>query len=302
LPIKSITLFVFGGVAEMEGDPKAPIAELLMALAGPAVSVVLGFCFLALAGLFPSASTHEYYGVLNYLGVLNFTLAAFNMAPALPLDGGRVLRALIWLVTGDAPKATNIAARTGEFVGMLMMALGAIAALGAGLATGLWWIILGWFILSMARAHRAEAIAKRLLSGAKVGDLMSAPVITADADLSVADFVENVLARHPHDLIPVRADDRIVGVAGFNEVRLTPRETWRDVRLSHIMTRFEQVPRADQSEPIEAALERLQKAGASRLIVMDGSRLAGILTLKDLAAHLQFRAEFGAQQRAGSAP
>jgi CBS domain-containing protein len=205
-------------------------------------------------------------------------------------------------VTGDALKATNIAARAGEFVGMAMMALGAIAALRAGLATGLWWIILGWFILSMAGAHRAEATAKRLLSGAKVGDLMTAPLITADADLSVEDFVENVLARHPHDLIPALTGDRIVGVAGFNEVRLTPRETWRDVRLSQIMTRFEEVPRADQGEPIEAALERLQKAGASRLIVMDGSRLAGILTLKDLAAHLQFRAEFGARPRAGSSP
>lgn len=133
LPIKSITLFVFGGVAEMEGEPKAPLAELLMAVAGPIASVLLGIGFLVLAGLVPPTAPPEYQGVLHYLGVLNFTLAAFNMAPAFPLDGGRVLRALIWLFTGDALLATRIAARSGEVIGLLLIGLGGLAALTNGL-------------------------------------------------------------------------------------------------------------------------------------------------------------------------
>lgn len=299
LPIKSITLFMFGGVAEMEGEPKAPTVELLIALAGPVVSVILGFSFFAFAGLFPHASPNEYYDVLNYLGTLNLTLAAFNLAPAFPLDGGRVLRAVIWLKTGDALKATNIAARAGELVAILMAVIGAIAVLGADLAIGLWSILIGWFIFAMARAYRAQARARYLLSGARVGDLMTTQLVTASAETSIEDFVKETLARHPHHLIPLLSDNQIVGVAGFKEVRLTPRETWRDVRLTQIMTRIDQVLHADQGEPVEVALERMQRAKVSRLIVMDGTHLVGILTLKDLATHLRFRAEFGSPRSTG---
>ncbi len=184
LPIKSITLFVFGGVAEMEGEPKAPRAELFMALAGPLVSVALGFGFSLLANFLEGSAPTEYHAVLHYLGTLNFTLAAFNMAPAFPLDGGRVLRALIWLVTGDSLKATRIAARSGEVIAVLLMGLGAFSTLTMGLVHGLWWIVLGWFILSMASAHRKEAEARQLLSGMRVGDLMTRDPVSA-ADLSL---------------------------------------------------------------------------------------------------------------------
>jgi CBS domain-containing protein len=297
LPIKSITLFVFGGVAEMEGEPKAPVAELLMAVAGPIVSVALGFGFLALAGLISPSAPPEYQGVLHYLGVLNFTLAAFNMAPAFPLDGGRVLRAVVWLVTGDALKATRLAARSGEVIGLLMIGLGAFAALTTGLVHGLWWVILGWFIYAMARAHRAEADARRLLSGARVGDLMTRNPITAPADMSVEDFVETVLKRTPHDLIPVVAGDRIVGAAGFKNVKDRARETWRNTRLADIATPVAELVTVDQSEPIEAVLDRMQKARVSRVIVLYRGQLAGVLTLADLAVHLRFRSELAAARR-----
>lgn len=300
LPIRSITLFIFGGVAELEGEAKAPVAELLMALAGPAVSVVLGFGFLALAGAVPAAAAQtEIAGVLEYLGILNFTLAIFNMAPAFPLDGGRVLRAVVWLITGDALKATRIAARAGEFIGLLMMVLGAVGLLVSGFAVGgLWWIVLGWFIFSMARAYYAEAETRRLLSGARVGDFMTSQVVTAPADMSVEDFVDSVLIRFPHDLIPVLDGQRVVGAAGFAEVRRIPRDAWGATRLSEVMTPLTALATADENEPVEAALERLQKARVSRMLVMRGGGLAGILTLKDLAAHLQFRAQLDALQHA----
>lgn len=292
LPIKSITLFVFGGVAEMEGEPKAPRAELFMALAGPLVSVALGFGFSSLANFLEGSAPTEYHAVLHYLGTLNFTLAAFNMAPAFPLDGGRVLRALIWLVTGDSLKATRIAARSGEIIAVLLMGLGAFSALTMGLVHGLWWIVLGWFILSMASAHRKEAEARQLLSGMRVGDLMTPDPVSAAADMSVEDFVETVLARFPHDLIPVVADGRVIGAAGFQEAKRTPRQDWPSTGLAAIVTPITDIPTADSSLEIETALDRMQKARASRLIVLDQGRLVGILTLKDLANHLRFKAEF----------
>lgn len=299
LPVKSITLFVFGGVAEIEGEPRAPVAELLMALAGPLVSVLLGLGFSFLANVLPPSAPTQYHAVLHYLGTLNLTLAAFNMAPAFPLDGGRVLRALIWLATGEPLKATRIAARSGEIIGVLLMGLGALSALAMGLVHGLWWIVMGWFILSMASAHRREAEARQLLSGMRVGDLMTADPVTAPADMSVEDFVENVLARFPHDLIPVMADGQVIGGAGFREAKGTARADWPRTSLASIVTPISDIPSADRRLEIETALDRMQKAGASRLIVTDQGRLVGILTLKDLANHLRFRAEFSGRPAAG---
>jgi Zn-dependent protease/predicted transcriptional regulator len=292
LPIRSITLFIFGGVAEMEGEPKAPLAELLMAVAGPLVSVALAFAFLGLGAALPVAAPAEYGVVLHYLGTLNFALAVFNMAPAFPLDGGRVLRALIWLVTGDALKATRIAARAGEMIGVLMMILGALSILVTGLVHGLWWIVLGWFIVSMAGAHRRDAEARSLLSGMRVADLMTPDPVSAPADMSVEDFVETVLARFPHDLIPVVEDGRVIGAAGFHEAKRTPRTDWPTTPLAQIAMPIDAIPVADPRLAIETALDRMQKARASRLVVIDGAKLVGILTLKDLANHLRFRTEF----------
>lgn len=298
LPIRSITLFVFGGVAEMEGEPKAPLTELLMAIAGPIVSVLLGLAFLALAALVPPTAPPEYAGVLHYLGVLNLALAIFNMAPAFPLDGGRVLRALIWLFTADALRATRIAARSGEVIGIIMIALGAVAALTSHLVGGLWWVVLGWFIYAMARAHRSEAEARGLLSGARVSDLMTLNPVTAPADMSIEDFVETVLRRTPHDIIPIKADGRLIGAAGFKNVKDIASSRWREMRLAEIATPIAELATAEQSEPIEAALERMQRMRASRLIVLDRGRLCGVLTLADLASHLRFRSDLAAAARA----
>jgi Zn-dependent protease/CBS domain-containing protein len=299
LPVKSITLFVFGGIAEMEHEPKAPMAELVMAAAGPLVSVALGTAFWALAGLL-AASPAEVHGVLHYLGVLNFTLAAFNMAPAFPLDGGRIFRALIWMVTGDALKATRIAARSGEVLAIMMMGLGALSALTGSLTGGLWWIILGWFIYALARAHRAEAESRQLLSGARVADLMTRNPVTAPADMSVNDFVETVLRSTPYDLIPIMAGDALIGAAGFKNIKDSTHETWTKLRLRDIATPMAELVTADQNEPIEAALDRMQKARASRIIVLDRNRLVGMLTLSDLAAHLRFRAELASAKPVAS--
>jgi Zn-dependent protease/predicted transcriptional regulator len=291
VPVRSITLFIFGGVAETEAEPRAPLAELLMALAGPIVSVVLGAAFLFLAGLIPAEAPPEYAGVLHYLGVLNITLAAFNMAPAFPLDGGRVLRALIWMSTGDAFKATRIAAGAGEVMGIGMMTAGALSALFTELAGGLWWVVLGWFIFGMARGYRRDAEARKLLSGARVSDLMTRDPISAPADLSIEDFVETVLARHPHDVIPVTSNGLVVGAAGFKQARAIARAQWRATPLAAIAVPLSELVLVEAPEPIEIALERLQRAQSSRAIVLDRGRLAGMLTLRDLAAHLRFRAD-----------
>lgn len=292
LPIQSITLFIFGGVAEMEGEPRSPWTELFMAVAGPLVSVVLGITFLGVRAATSGFANAEFAGVLDYLGTLNLALAVFNMAPAFPLDGGRVLRAVIWIATGQPLKATRIAARAGEFVGILLVAIGVIGALATGLASGLWWVLIGWFVYSMAAAHRRDAEARQNLAGATVGDLMTADPVVAPAEISVEQFVDTILARHPHDLIPVVAEGTVIGGVGFKEARTAPRTEWPRTAVADIMTPLAAIPTAAPADPIESALQRMQETGASRLLVLDAARLVGILTLKDLADHVRFRSTF----------
>jgi Zn-dependent protease len=292
--VRSITLFVFGGVAAMEDEPKTASGELFMALMGPVVSAVLAGAFIASANALKLVLSTETYGVLHYLGMLNAVLALFNMAPAFPLDGGRVLRAVLWMVRGDALQATRIAARVGELIALLLMGLGLVAALSGGVTGGLWWLVLGFYILLMARAHRAQADAKALLSGVRVTDVMTSNPFNAPAAVSVEQFVRDYLSHHPHDLIPVMDRDSVVGGAGFKEVKDLPREKWASTPLSEVMTPLRAIPVATPETDVSQALNRMQSRAASRILVMSGDRLVGILTLKDVLAQLRFRATFPA--------
>lgn len=291
LPVRSITLFVFGGVAEMRSEPKSPLVELAMALAGPIVSVILGLS-LVIAGASFRTAPQELTGVLQYLGMLNLTLALFNMLPAFPMDGGRVARAIIWLITRDPLKATRMAARAGEVIGIMMMTFGAVAGLTTALVGGLWWFAIGWFVYSLARAELAQAEAKPYLTGARVANFMTPNPVTAPANMSVHDFVETVLARFPHDFIPIVADGRPIGAAGFREAKAASRDRWNEIAMADIAIPLAQIPVGESGEPVEALLERMRIASASRAIIVNHGVLVGILTLKDLASHLRFMAEF----------
>jgi CBS domain-containing protein len=173
-----------------------------------------------------------------------------------------------------------------------------MSALFAGLTTGLWWLILGWFIFAMARGYRSEAQARGLLSGARVSDLMTPDPVTAPADMTVEDFVESLLARHPHDIIPVISDAEVIGVAGFKQVREIPRPVWRETTLAQVAVPISEVVVAEAPEPIETALDRMRQAQSSRAVVLNSGRLVGMLTLSDLASHLRFRSEMAELARA----
>ncbi len=287
LSVKSITLFVFGGVAQLAGQPKTPLGELLMAIAGPLVSMVLGTSFLALSNL--EALSIELHGVLDYLGTLNFALAAFNLLPAFPMDGGRVFRSLVWLATKDMLKATRIAARSGEVIGILMMVLGAFFSLFVYPVGGLWWLLIGWLVRSMAHNELYAAETRDVLANVAVGDLMTTDPVSAPADMTVEAFVEHVLSRWPHDLIPVIAEGRVVGGVGFKEINGFPRSKWSTTTLANISTAIANIPTAERRLGAAEAFERMTAAGASRLLVIESGRLHGILTLKDLARQVFLR-------------
>ena len=293
ISIRRITLFLFGGVAEMENDPKAPRAELLMALAGPAVSVLLGLAFALVASILSTqGAAAEAVGVFGYLATLNILLAVFNLAPAYPLDGGRVLRALIWMITGKPDRATRIAARSGQVFAVVLMMAGLAFALTGGLTGGLWWILIGLFLYAAAAGALRDLTARRLLRGHRIRELMTRRLETAPADMTLDAFVNYRLYASHHGLYPVVEMDRLVGVLEPTDILKTPRETWARTTLGEICGPLDETSTATPDEDVFAVLERMRGQGRTRMLVLERGALAGMVTMADLMERLALAMAF----------
>ncbi len=289
-PVSSITLFMFGGVAALEQEPKAPVQELLIALAGPAMSLFLAGLFfagsLALGGaeLFP-----ERAGVFHYLALLNLVLAIFNLVPAFPMDGGRALRAAIWAATGDIRTATRRASSVGKYIGTAFMLAGVLAVLTGNLVGGIWWILIGGFIRAAAIGSFMNTRIESALEGLPVTRFMTTNPDTITTDLSLADFVENHLYRFGHDMFPVLKDGRPAGTIGLGEVRNVPKDAWHQTTTGDVMTPLVTVKTIAGNETALNALLQMQKNGLNRLLVIDGGTLLGVIVLKDLMELLSMK-------------
>jgi len=282
-PVRGITLFALGGVAEMEEEPATPLGELLMALAGPLASAVLALLFhlLGLAG--GSLGLPEpLLVVISYLAAINILLAVFNMVPAFPLDGGRVLRAILWKSLGDLERATRIAATGGNLFGWLLIAVGILNAIQGNFVGGLWWALIGFFVRAAAGGSLRQLQARRLLKGLTVRRYMTATPITVAPGISVAELVEDHIYHHHFDLFPVVDHGRLVGCVGAREARTVPRKDWDRVRVGEIAAPPGPGNTIGADAALLEALAAMQKAGASRLMVVEDGQLAGVVVLKDL--------------------
>jgi Zn-dependent protease len=282
-PVSSITLFMFGGVAALEQEPRAPIPELLMALAGPAMSLVLSGLFfgasIAVGGI---DQLPVLAGVLHYLALLNLVLAIFNLVPAFPMDGGRALRATIWSATGDIRKATMRASQVGKYIGTGFMLAGLLAVLTGNLLAGIWWVLIGGFIRASAIGAFLNARIETVLDGLPVARFMTLAPDTVSSDLTLADFVENHLYKFGHDMFPVLTAGKPVGTIGLGEVRLIPPDAWPKTLTGNVMTPLTPLRIISADEPAMNALIQMQKNGLNRLLVTDHETLLGVIVLKDL--------------------
>ena len=275
IPIAQITLFIFGGMAQIRREAPTPKAEFLIAIAGPIVSVLISIAFGVVAAL--PGSPPDAVAVSTLLQEINLTLALFNLVPGYPLDGGRVLRAGLWAWSRNFHSATRYASRAGQGVAVVLMLFGLYLSMQSAV-NGVWLLLIGAFLyLSAHNSHRQVAF-QESLSGLRVDDVMTRKVVALEETLTVDEAVNQYFLRYGFSSFPVVKDGRLVGMVSLKELTAVPRENWDRVRVGQVM-----VPRDTQlavapHESIATAMDRLMQEDRSRLIVTDDDRVIGILT------------------------
>jgi Zn-dependent protease/predicted transcriptional regulator len=284
IEVDSITLWLFGGVSQLKGRFASPGAEFRVAVAGPLVSICLGvlFVLVAVAGL-PSAVD----GVAAWLGYINLILAAFNLLPASPLDGGRVLHSVLWRAKGDFAWATRVASEIGQGFAYLFIGLGIAMFIFEGSFSGAWLAFIGWFLLQGARAEARYVATEQALGDLRVRDLMVRHPVTVDADSTIGRFMDDVAWSHRFTTYPVLEDGRPIGLLAFASVAAVPRSDWDTRRVRDTMFPLDDVPLLTQDEMAVDALEELSTPTGNRGLVVEDGHLAGLLSITDIARALE---------------
>jgi Zn-dependent protease/CBS domain-containing protein len=291
--MRGITLFMFGGVAEMGEEPPGPRAEFMMAVAGPLSSVAIGLIFYGVYLLvLNTRQPVPVAGILMYLAMINGLLAAFNLVPAFPLDGGRMLRSALWGWKKDLRWATRIASRIGSSFGILLIVLGVFQFFGGNFIGGMWWFLIGMFLRGAARSSYEQLLLRRALEGEPVERFMNTDPVTVNRSVSVDDLVEDYIYKYHYKMFPVVENTgRLVGCVTTKQVKDVPREEWKRKKVEEISAPCSEENVIDPRVDAMKALSLMTKTGASRLLVATGDHLVGVLALKDMLKFLSVKVE-----------
>jgi Zn-dependent protease/CBS domain-containing protein len=292
IPMNGITLFIFGGVAEMESEPPTPLREFLMAIAGPLVTVVLTVIFgsLWLLGAL-SGWAKEAQLVCENLTLINVGVLVFNLVPAFPLDGGRVLRSILWAATGNVRRATHGASLVGQGFAFFLIAVGALSFFTSNMLSGIWLFLIGWFLNNAARSGYTSVVLREALKGEPVSRFMNRHPIAAPPWINLREWVEDYVYRYHRKTFPVVGDGRLEGVITTQDLAEFPREHWTEHTVAEAMRRdLDTLSISPQTDALHA-LARMQSTGASRLLVVEDGRLVGIVSLKDLSRFFHLKLE-----------
>jgi Zn-dependent protease/CBS domain-containing protein len=285
--IEGITLWIFGGVARFGGELPSAAAELRIALAGPAVSLVLGVVLLAFAGSLALPDAVD--GVVYWLGSVNLVLLAFNMLPAFPLDGGRVARALLWMRKGNLDAATQSAVAVSQTLARVLIAGGLAIVIFGGAIGGVWLAFIGWFLLTAAQAELTAGATRAALAGLTSADVMAAMPVTVSPETSLAQFADGVFFPHRYATYPVTANGHPVGLLPFRAVAAVPRAEWESRTAADTMIGLDRLVVTGPDDPVDELLPRLAAAPPHRALVLDNGRLVGLVSLTDLARLVEMR-------------
>lgn len=295
--VSSITLFLFGGVAEIEGDLPTPLTELWIAIAGPVASLGLALCLWFGARLADFAGPFDagVVAVLSYLSTLNLILALGNLIPAFPLDGGRVLRAILWMRSGDLVGATLRATRLSVAFSVFLIFLGLFSAFSGDPAGGLWLVMIGLFLLSTARLSASEVQLAAALQGRTVADLMSRDTYTVRPDQSLSELVSQVFLDHGVSYAPVIEEGVVLGYVDTHMVRRIDRDNWTTTVVDDVIESITDENSVSPDLPGRDLLDRICRTGRRKFMVVVGTRLVGVVTLSDLVSYLNVAEELRQQ-------
>jgi len=290
LPIRGITLFIFGGVAEMDDDPPSAKAEFLLALAGPASSAVLALAFHGLRALGDGLGwARSVVGVLAYLVSVNASLAAFNLLPAFPLDGGRVLRSALWRWRRDIWWATRVASWIGSLVGNLLVGAGTLVLLLGDFVGSVWLIVVGMYLRSASRTSYQRLSVRQVLRGEIVQRFMEPDPVTVPATMSLAELAEGYVRRNHFQTLPVVDGTTLVGCISARVMRQVPRSQWGEHTVGELSMACSEDNTISESGNAMRALTQMTRTGHNQLMVVDGDQLVGVVTLGNLLKFLSLR-------------
>ncbi len=297
--IAGITLFIFGGVAELEKEPANAKSEFWIAIAGPVMSLFLGGGALVISAVIESSGLSRAGAVLfSYLGLINLVLAAFNMVPAFPLDGGRILRAALWAYRGDLIWATRIASTAGSIFGYALVFSGLWALFSGVTVGGLWQILIGMFVLSASKGTYRHLVTKEALKDQTVRALMTQQSWMASPTDTLDHVVNDIMLGHNVSFVPVLDGVRLLGYVDTALAQKTGRDKWADTLVGDAYVSASEANTIAPDTPTQDLMEKIAKTGQRKFLVSDGNALLGVITLADLTTYLAIRQGLGGPARA----
>ena len=291
IPVKSISLFFLGGVAEIEREPDAPGEEFRIAIAGPMVSLALALVFNSLSQV--SGGLPYMGAAFDYLARVNLLLGVFNLIPGFPMDGGRILRAVIWKLTGDHYQATRAAAFTGQLVAYGFIAYGVFSVFTGNLMNGIWMGFIGMFLLNLAGSASAQARLQQKLDGINVDQVMNRHYPSVPGETTLEQLVSETLADNAQGTFLVIDNEKPPGILTLSEITKVPRHLWSRIRAREVMKSWEKLIQISPDTPVLIALQEMEAADLRMVPVVEGLQVKGILSREQVRHYLKLRTELG---------
>lgn len=295
LPVKSITLFIFGGVSALGSEPETPGQEFRVAIVGPLVSFILAGAFgvVALVAHLSGVGGSPPAAVVLYLAIVNGAVGVFNMLPGYPLDGGRVLRAALWARGRNLLTATRRASLGGAFIAFGLIAFGVFSILTGNFIGGIWFIVIGWFLRNVSEASYQQQLFRNTLEGTKVGQLINRSFNAASPEMSLNTLVQEYMLARSQRSVPIVAGTELLGLVTMRDLKRVPRDEWETTSVFRAMTPREKLYQVDAREEIMLALEIMAKKNVNQLPVLEFGRFVGFVTRADVMRLMQVRSELG---------
>jgi Zn-dependent protease/CBS domain-containing protein len=296
MPMKGITLFIFGGVAEMGDEPPTAKAEFSMAIVGPISSIVIAVIFYLIYRVGVSGGWDTpVNGVIYYIAYINAILAAFNLLPAFPLDGGRVLRSILWGTKGNLRWATRVSSSIGSAFGIGLIVFGILQFIYGNVIGGVWMFLIGMFLRNAAQMSYQQLLVRKALEGEKVSRFMNTKPVAVQDSITVEQLVEDYIYKHHYKMFPVMSGDKLVGCITTRQVKEIPREAWSRETIREAASQCSPDNTISPDTDAIKALSMMTQTGVSRMLVVENGRLVGLVTLKDLLDFFSLKVELEEQ-------